>query len=150
MKYGLNVNLDECPSKLIAVPFDSKDSPTKTNDFSHLDVCFGFTLLSFLYRGIHENLMIKLIKRFDHIYPKEDANTKFNEWVQKSHEISGVKTPSCLISRETFDDGNMECISAASQYIGRNIDLVFFCLNQFSQKTAMNSKVNCQQMHITW
>ena len=47
--------------KLLAVPFVGKDTPSRSNEFSHPDVRIGFTILSFMYTGLRRSDMDVLL-----------------------------------------------------------------------------------------
>jgi len=47
--------------RLLAIPFVGKDCPSKTNEFSHPDVCIGLTALSYRYGGLRGSDVVKLV-----------------------------------------------------------------------------------------
>ncbi|CAF2162823.1 unnamed protein product [Rotaria magnacalcarata] len=51
-RYRVEYGLSETKEKEIAIPFRGKDLPSENSEFSHPDIMMGFTILSYLYRGL--------------------------------------------------------------------------------------------------
>ena len=131
VRYGLTSPLEEEPTKLIAVPFQGKDNPSLRSDFSHMDVMIGFTILSHLYRGLHQNTFKQTIERVKKVYPKERAEELFSNWLNETAGIKNQEIPPFLSSLEHLDLNNEKVLRKAAEFLGRNMNLVFFYLNQF-------------------
>ena len=60
--------------RLLAIPFEGKDCPSRTNEFSHPDVCIGLTALAYRYGGLRARYAISLQAVMTH-FKKKEKNT---------------------------------------------------------------------------
>lgn len=51
-RYRVEYGLSEKRKKAIAIPFKGKDLPSENSEFSDPDIMIGFTIISYLYRGL--------------------------------------------------------------------------------------------------
>lgn len=82
VNYGLDP--DRRPPTGLAVPYRAKDSPFPRSEFSHPEVIFLLTSLSYYYGGLSDN---NLFIAFEHFLQSDQPNEEYEEWV-KDMELS--------------------------------------------------------------
>ncbi|CAF1494243.1 unnamed protein product [Didymodactylos carnosus] len=86
-RYRVEYGLSNKSEKEIAVPFKGKDLPSENSEFSHPDVMIGFTIISYLYRGLSlEQVKKELIK----LKYEQDKDRLLKQWVQENKEWIGL------------------------------------------------------------
>lgn len=138
VEYGLNSKPDELPKKALAVPYKGKDTPSERSDFSHPEVTIGFTILSYLYEGLHvSQIKQTLLKLKKNAYHQADSNLSqwvelcsdwINQLVQKGDEF--VEFPDWLRSFKTLDLDNPSYLEKARRCMGRSYGLVAYYLER--------------------
>ncbi|CAF3987803.1 unnamed protein product, partial [Rotaria sordida] len=82
-RYRVEYGLSEKREKEIAIPFRGKDLPSENSEFSHPDIMIGFTILSYLYRGLDlQQVKDGLIKLKND--RKQDGDSLLKQWVQEN------------------------------------------------------------------
>lgn len=137
-RYRVEYGLSEKKEKEIAIPFRGKDLPSENSEFSHPDIMIGFTILSYLYRGLDmtqvKNGLIKL--KSD---PKENVDNVLKQlveenkqWIEEQIKKENEKFPDWLNSFKTFDLENENRIKKAHFYLSRNFTLIQYYLTNFT------------------
>ncbi|CAF2238525.1 unnamed protein product [Rotaria magnacalcarata] len=136
-RHRVEYGLSEKRKKEVAIPFRGKDLPSENSEFSHSDVMIGFTILSYLYRGLDleqvKNGLIKL--KSD---PKQDRDNLLEEWIQTSRNwiderIQQEKDefPEWSRSFKTLDLQDEHKIKKVYTYLSRNFSFVQYYLSNF-------------------
>ncbi|CAF2921607.1 unnamed protein product [Rotaria sp. Silwood2] len=137
-RYRVEYELSEKRGKEIAIPFRDKDLPSENSEFSHPDIMIGFTILSYLYRGLDskqvKNGLIKLKND-----PKQDKDSLLQKWVQENKNWIEERSqkekegfPEWLKSFKTLDLENEDRIKKAHFYLSRNFSFVQYYLSNFT------------------
>ncbi|CAF4381519.1 unnamed protein product [Rotaria sp. Silwood2] len=109
-RYRVEYGLSEKRGKEIAIPFRGKDLPSENSEFSHPDIMIGFTILSYLYRGLDS----KQVKKRERSQKEKEG---FPEWLK---------------SFKTLDLENEDRIKKAHFYLSRNFSFVQYYLSYFT------------------
>ncbi|MHA7841058.1 MAG: DUF3645 domain-containing protein [Gammaproteobacteria bacterium] len=117
VNYGLHENKGAEDKKIIAVPFIGKDTPTLRSEFSHPDVMIGFTILSYLYKGLS-----LLEKR----YALNIANQYLLSWFEKINNY-----PNYLANFKCLDLSDDNCINKLHSYLAKSSEAIIFYINNF-------------------
>ncbi|KAH3760540.1 DUF3638 family protein [Pelomyxa schiedti] len=135
VEYGLDCEEGGMPQKLMAVPFRGKDTPALRAEFSHPDILIGFTILSYLYQGLHEEQMKEALMKL-----KKHATQYGNKWLEGWVRSETTKTwieesigtgasfPEWLISFSTLELESHSHLATATRALGRNFDMVGYYL----------------------
>lgn len=85
---------------LAAVPFEGKDSPSRSSEFAHPDIMIGLTTLAYRYEGLRRSDMRRLLVymlRRHHQQPgpaiMRPDRVKFDRWVQDARAYFGTHWP---------------------------------------------------------
>ncbi|CAF1198957.1 unnamed protein product [Rotaria sordida] len=136
-RYRVEYGLSENGTKQIAIPFRSKDLPSENSEFSHPDIMIGFTILSYLYRGLD----VKQVKQ-GLINLKNDPNhngdsllqkwVKENKkWIDEQIVKDNDQFPEWLKSFKTLDLEDENKINKVHLYLSRNFDFIEYYLSNF-------------------
>ena len=130
-------HLSEKREKEIAIPFRGKDLPAENSEFSHPDIMIGFTILSYLYRGLDlKQVKDGLIKLKSD--PKQDRDSLLQQWIQENknwinEQIQGKEKefPQWLKSFKTLDLEDENRIKKVHLYLSRNVSFIQYYLSNF-------------------
>ncbi|CAF4708540.1 unnamed protein product [Rotaria sp. Silwood2] len=136
-RYRVEYGLSEKKEKEIAIPFRGKDLPSENSEFSHPDIMIGFTILSYLYRGLDvKQVKDGLIKLKSD--PKQDRDSllkqivKENEqWIYEQIKKENEPFPEWLKSFTTLDLESENRIKKAHLYLSRNFTFIQYYLSNF-------------------
>ncbi|CAF4497659.1 unnamed protein product [Rotaria sp. Silwood2] len=137
-RYRVEYGLSEKKEKEIAIPFRGKDLPSENSEFSHPDIMIGFTILSYLYRGLDvKQVKDGLIKLKSD--PKQDRDSllkqivKENEqWIYEQIKKENEPFPEWLKSFTTLDLESENGIKKAHLYLSRNFTFIQYYLSNFT------------------
>lgn len=136
-RYRVEYGLNQKKEKRVAIPFRGKDLPSENSEFSHPDIMIGFTIISYLYRGLErEEVKSALIKlRSD---PKQNKDTLLQNWVEenrnwieKQNRKENENFPEWLRSFRTLDLEDTNKIEKVHLYLSRNFGLIQYYLSNF-------------------
>ncbi|CAF1375327.1 unnamed protein product [Adineta ricciae] len=137
-RYRVEYGLTDKKDKEIAIPFRGKDLPSENSEYSHPDVMIGFTIISYLYRGLDlSQVKDGLIKLKND--PRQDKDVLLKQWVEENttwiHELSekeNQRFPQWLKSFRTFDLENENRIRKVYLYLSRNFNFIQYYLSNFT------------------
>ncbi|CAF2090386.1 unnamed protein product [Rotaria magnacalcarata] len=137
-RYRVEYGLSETKEKEIAIPFRGKDLPSENSEFSHPDIMMGFTILSYLYRGLDlKQVKDGLIKLKND--PKHDRDrllkqlVKENEqWIYEQTRKENEPFPEWIKSFTTLDLGNENRIKKTHFYLSRNFTFIQYYLSNLT------------------
>jgi len=82
VNYGIDPN--RSPKTKLAVPYRSKDSPSPRSEFSHPDVVFVLTSLTYYYGGLEDD---DLFDVFAHLIKSDQAEIEYGQWVRTATSL---------------------------------------------------------------
>ncbi|CAF1395285.1 unnamed protein product [Adineta steineri] len=137
-RYRVEYGLSEKEGKETAIPFRGKDLPSENSEFSHPDIMIGFTVLSYLYRGLDvKQVKDGLVKLKSD--PKQDKTallTQFVEenqlWINEQIQKEKEPFPQWLNSFTTLDLENENKTKKAHLYLSRNFTFIQYYLSNFT------------------
>ena len=83
--------LDSMPQsrRVLVVPFEAKDVPSKTSEFAHPEVVIGLTIMSYRYQGLRKKDVAKVLGQLKKDIQAESgparerpSRRRFNTWLQ--------------------------------------------------------------------
>ena len=137
-RYRVEYGLSEKEGKEVAIPFKGKDLPSENSEFSHPDIMIGFTILSYLYRGLDlkqvKDGLVKL--KSNHKQDKVDLLRQFVEenkpWINEQIKEKQEQFPEWLHSFTTLDLESGDKITRTHLYLSRNFTLIQYYLSHFT------------------
>ncbi|CAF4664694.1 unnamed protein product [Rotaria sp. Silwood2] len=136
-RYRVEYGLSEKREKEIVISFRGKDLPSENSEFSRPDIMIGFTILSYLYRGLDfKQVKHGLLKLKND--PKQNRDSLLQKWVQENkkwiNEIIEEKEefPEWLKSFKTLDLEDDNRIKKVHLYLSRNFNFIEYYLTNFT------------------
>jgi hypothetical protein len=122
-RYSVDYGLDKTPTgeltkKRAAVPYKALNTPAPRSEFGHPDIMIGFTMLSYMYSGLTEDLIFQCLFKLKNEF--NDADTQLRVWLNDP-EMTFAK----------LDLGDPSSLLFIYQKLARNSSVIFFFLNQF-------------------
>ncbi|CAF3844141.1 unnamed protein product, partial [Rotaria sp. Silwood1] len=115
-RYRVEYGLSEKKGKEIAIPFRGKDLPSENSEFSHPDIMIGFTILSYLYRGLdliqvkHGLMRLKSDRKQDKDSLLQKWVQENRNWINEQNQRENEEFPEWLTSFRTLDLENEDKI----------------------------------------
>nr|XP_018914729.1 PREDICTED: uncharacterized protein LOC109042446 [Bemisia tabaci] len=135
VQFGLNLNAEGETTKLIAIPFLGKDTPSPRSEFSHPDVMLGFTIICYLYKGLTQKELKETLLSLKSNFSTPVGDMQLDTWTQAGEAWIRTRTdhfpPLVLTSLQHVDLADELCLAQMHQYLSRNYLAIFFYLNQF-------------------
>ncbi|CAF1307775.1 unnamed protein product, partial [Rotaria sp. Silwood1] len=137
-RYRVEYGLSEKSEKEIAIPFRGKDLPSENSEFSHPDIMIGFTILSYLYRGLDLKqvkdglIKLKSDQKRDKNMLLQTCVKENEEWINEHIKKENEEFPLWLKSFKTLDLENENSIKKAHLYLSRNFSFIEYYLSNFA------------------
>lgn len=140
INYGIHAPLGGLPEKNIAIPYKGKDAPSSRSDFSHPDVMIGFSILAYLYRGLHRQQIKATLLHLKRTKDLTIADKILRSWVQLSKPwilSQYEEIPAWLNSFKSIDLNSNTYLDKLTDCLSHNIDLIYYFLDKlvFPQET---------------
>ncbi|CAF4456495.1 unnamed protein product [Rotaria sp. Silwood2] len=144
-RYRVEHGLSDRREKEIAIPFRGKNLPSEKSEFSHSDIMIGFTILSYLYRGLNFEQVKRGLLNLKND-PKQNRDSVLQKWVQENKkwidEIIEEKEefPEWLKSFKTLDLEDDNRIEKVHLYLSRNFNFIEYYLSNFTFQNIKHYK----------
>ena len=137
-RYRVEYGLSDKGEKEIAIPFRGKDLPSENSEFSHPDIMIGFTILSYLYRGLDlkqvKDGLIKL--KTDSMQNKDSPLKQWvqenKKWIDERIQKDNEEFPAWLNSFKTLDLEDENRVKKVHLYLSRNLNFIEYYLSNFT------------------
>ncbi|CAM4943621.1 unnamed protein product [Rotaria socialis] len=137
-RYRVEYGLSENREIEIAIPFRGKDLPSEKSEFSHPDIMIGFTILTYLYRGLNFEQVKRGLLNLKND-PKQNRDSVLQKWVQENKkwideiiEETKEEFPKWLKSFKTLDLEDDTKIKKVHLYLSRNFSFIEYYLTNFT------------------
>ncbi|XP_018895940.2 uncharacterized protein [Bemisia tabaci] len=135
VQFGLHLNSEGEAIKRIAIPFLGKDTPSPRSEFSHPDVMLGFTIISYLYKGLSQKELKETLLNLKGSFSAPVGDMTLSSWTQAGEDWISTQVdefpPLQLKSLQYMDLADELCLTQAHQYLSGNHLAIFDYLNQF-------------------